>query len=472
VLGEQVPVTAGARGTAGFACIASVAAVCACAMTGTNGPDATADPAPRAAVDRADPEACRPCHADHVREWSGSMHAYAADDPIFVAMNARGQRETGGALGAFCVTCHAPMAVREGATTDGANLARVPRSLHGVTCAFCHTVDAVLDTHDGALRLAGDGVFRGGIADPAPGGFHAAAYSPIHDRTRAESARLCGACHDVVTPAGAVIERTFAEWQASPFAPGGPAGAAVKTCGGCHMPAHFAPAAVLPGADPSRAAGKTRRVHDHTMAALDVALGPFPEADAQRRAVQAGLAATLSAELCVRAAGAGVAGATSIDVTLSNARAGHAWPSGATHDRRAWLELQAFAGGMRVWADGAAEAGEDATVALGATLFGPHGEPVDFAWEAAGLIADTLAPAVAVETARAVAPPRTAHFDAPAGVDRVTMRVRVTPLRARVAAALVASGDLDPAVAGAVPTFDLTTTALEWTKDRAEACVR
>ncbi|MFS8068718.1 MAG: multiheme c-type cytochrome, partial [Byssovorax sp.] len=52
-----------------------------------------------------DPQACVRCHEEHVRAWSGSMHAYAAEDPVFVAMNARGQRETNGALGDFCVKC-------------------------------------------------------------------------------------------------------------------------------------------------------------------------------------------------------------------------------------------------------------------------------------------------------------------------------------------------------------------------------
>ena len=55
------------------------------------------------------------------------MHAYAAEDPVFLAMNQRLQRETGGALGDFCVRCHAPMAVREGATRDGLDLA-APRA--------------------------------------------------------------------------------------------------------------------------------------------------------------------------------------------------------------------------------------------------------------------------------------------------------------------------------------------------------
>src|SRR5580658_6531397 len=93
--------------------------------------------------DLLDPQTCNQCHLNHYADWSASMHAYASDDPIFLAMNQRGQRETNGQLGNFCVKCHAPMAVNEGATTDGLNLASVPQKLHGVTCFFCHTVDSV-----------------------------------------------------------------------------------------------------------------------------------------------------------------------------------------------------------------------------------------------------------------------------------------------------------------------------------------
>src|SRR5207302_10047877 len=73
-----------------------------------------------------DPMTCNTCHDVHYREWSGSMHAYASTDPVFRAMNRRGQRDTQGALGSFCVNCHAPLAVREMATADGLNLEQVP----------------------------------------------------------------------------------------------------------------------------------------------------------------------------------------------------------------------------------------------------------------------------------------------------------------------------------------------------------
>src|SRR5688572_24413304 len=95
-----------------------------------------------------DPNQCKGCHPTHHAEWSSSMHAYAADDPVFVAMNKRGQRETGNELGSFCVNCHAPLAVATGATTDGLNLDSIPSHLKGVTCFFCHSAETVDGTHN------------------------------------------------------------------------------------------------------------------------------------------------------------------------------------------------------------------------------------------------------------------------------------------------------------------------------------
>jgi hypothetical protein len=72
------------------------------------------------------PTKCAQCQQSHFDDWSQSVHAQASDDPVFIAMNKRGQRETGGTLGTFCVKCHAPMAVRDGLTTDGLNLDSLP----------------------------------------------------------------------------------------------------------------------------------------------------------------------------------------------------------------------------------------------------------------------------------------------------------------------------------------------------------
>src|SRR5262245_1300198 len=124
----------------------------------------------RAALTRQEllnPESCKDCHPKHYREWSGSMHAYATQDPVFIAMNKRAQQETQGGLREFCVNCHAPMAVRENAVTDFADLSNVPTHLQGVTCYFCHNAVGVMGEHMNAnLVLANDDVMRGALARP------------------------------------------------------------------------------------------------------------------------------------------------------------------------------------------------------------------------------------------------------------------------------------------------------------------
>ena len=124
--------------------------------------------------ERLNPSSCASCHPDQYREWAGSMHAYAAEDPVFRAMNAYGQRVTDGALGDFCVQCHAPVALAEGATKDGDNLDEVAPHLRGVTCTACHQIDAVDDDHNNKTTWINDAWFRGSLERPMPspaGGF-------------------------------------------------------------------------------------------------------------------------------------------------------------------------------------------------------------------------------------------------------------------------------------------------------------
>src|SRR5262245_5741159 len=89
-----------------------VIVACGVALFSGCGRDAAEEPAPKLTRDALqDPRSCAGCHPDHYREWSGSMHAFAGVDPVFQALNKRMQRETNGALGTFCVQCHAPVAV-------------------------------------------------------------------------------------------------------------------------------------------------------------------------------------------------------------------------------------------------------------------------------------------------------------------------------------------------------------------------
>lgn len=441
-----------------------------CALAAACGPEAT-NTATSFTLDRAallDPERCAECHPTHVREWSGSMHAYAADDPLFLAMNARGQRETGGALGSFCVNCHAPIAVLEGATTDGLNLAELPKPLRGVTCFFCHSIDAIAGDHNAPFTLAGDSVLRGGLKEPASNEAHASKYSAHFDRATLESSSLCGSCHDIVTPQGLHLERTFKEWKETVFssASGG------LSCSQCHMQGRDGFAADVEGAP-------SRRVHEHTFAGVDIALAPFPEAAAQRAEVQKSLDTTLQAVLCVN--GEGMADAR-VEVVVDNVGAGHSWPSGATQDRRAWAEVIAYAGGAPVYQSGVVPDGGDVTKLadpdlwlIRDCLFDGKGARVHMFWEAEALSSNALPGAATnnpmdpayYQSHVTRAFPRAAGATLGAAPERVTLRIRLQPVGRDVMDSLVASGDLDPAVLDAMPIFTLAGTALEWTAEKA-----
>jgi Cytochrome c554 and c-prime len=425
-----------------------------------------------------DPQACRGCHPNHYQDWLQSMHAYAADDPVFVAMNQRGQRETNHDLGAFCVTCHAPMAVRDGLTTDGLNLAAVPQKYKGVTCFFCHTVKSVDGTHNAALSLSSDNAMRGEYSDPIRNAVHASTYSTLHDRDLQTSASVCGTCHDiVVNQTNAPIERTFCEWSHSaynrPLENGG------TTCVQCHM--HETPGPIAQVAN-----APSRQFHSHDFPGVDVSLDPgAADAGAPRAAVQRFLASSFQGALCVTQGGG-------IRVQLDPVFLGHDWPSGAAQDRRAWAEVIAYRGGNVIYQSGVVP---DAAPVLALQndpdlwllrdqMFDTQGNPANMFWQAATIKGNEI-PGLATfdrldprfyQTHVVQLFPRNAA-PLPQMPDRVTFRMRLQPVGLDVLNDLVASGDLDPSVSARMPTWDVsfldadggTKPSLEWTAGAPDA---
>lgn len=451
------------------------------------------------------PEACQACHPAQFAEWAGSMHAYASLDPVFVAMNARGQAETQGQLGNFCVNCHAPMAVAAGLTDDGLNLQGLASEYQGVTCYFCHNVDAVEGDHNNPLRLAGDSLMRGPFADPVSNKAHTSVFSSFLDRNDHKSAQMCGACHDVVVDAHALgasavetkvaLEQTYAEWQKTLFnretSQGG------LTCNGCHMPISSTRQYSATGDDlPKR---QSRR---HDFEGVDLALVPFPGAERQRLLSQQFLDSSLLGEVCVSRDGI-------VQVTLENS-AGHHWPSGATFDRLGWLDVRAYddMGLMFRTLDperdvGAAiaDTGFDAAVrtvtssafrdaAAGSSLFDAgleagmpaeplpvlsvdaptltdevvkaNGERAHFFWEIAGIESqsslpgvitrDPLSPAYHAERRVWQLDTQQQGFDS---IVEVRLTVRLRPIKRAALWDLVGSGHLQAEIAQQMPVFDL-----------------
>jgi len=459
--------------------VAILGAVACLKCEGSPNPDAGTDIQFFTASELMDPARCAECHPTQYAEWQGSMHAYAADDPVFTALNQRGQREA--KLGPLCVTCHAPMALRLGLTTDGSNLSDVPQMYKGVTCYFCHAVADVRGTHDNPLVLAQDGVMRGQFKDPAFNPAHRSGYSAWLDRDQWSSSTLCGSCHDIKTGAG-TIERVYEEWQSSVFSqsPGG------ATCSQCHMEQsmELQPGAKFPGSP-------LRRLHNHGYPAVDVALTEgFPGIEDQRKQIQSLLDATLQSALCVRGQGA----ATSIQVVLDNVASGHAWPSGAALVRRSWVEVIAYSAGSVMYQSGAVSAGSPIANASDPDLWlmrdcmlDDQNEPV-FPWFASHFESTVLpfqvtfdrndpkfyASHVLRSFPRLASAASVAAADASAPVylnqapDRVTLRIRVESMGLDFIDALVQSGDLDPAYRAKIPVFTLGgDPALEWTPGAA-----
>jgi Cytochrome c554 and c-prime len=422
-----------------------------------------------------DPAACQACHPAQFQQWSGSMHAYATDDPVFRAMNARAQRESNNTLGTFCVNCHAPMAVRDG-MTDGTNLDALPASAKGVTCYFCHSITEVTDTHNAPLTLETKGILYGPFSDPAATVPHGAAYSRYADGATAESASACGSCHDIVNLQNAHVERTFAEWRGTLLSqtPNG------QSCAQCHMSASSAPAAVT-------TPDKIRRVHDHTLAAVDLAIEPFPPSasdagtqnDAQRTAAQAFLDMTIQGAVCLNPA------THRLQVTLDNvAASGHSWPSGATPDRRAWVELTAYQGGQVIYASGNTDPAGTFPSALPLEESSPDpdlwlirdciydgaGDPLTLFWHAAALAKSNQLPGLLIQNVNDPTTYQT-HFmrefpstgTLPAVPDHVTVKLHLQAIGDDVLDELVASGDLDPSVPPQVARYTLGGGAvLDW----------
>jgi hypothetical protein len=415
-----------------------------------------------------DPETCMECHPKQYAEWSGSMHAYAGDDPVFLAMNERGQEETNGELGDFCVNCHAPMAVRDGLTTDGLNLGELPQHYKGITCFFCHTAASVEDDHNNPIVLAEDLTMRGRYDDAISNGMHRTAYSPLHDSRQLESSTMCGSCHDIVTPAGVHLERTFKEYRDSVFSE---AVGINISCSTCHM---FSERDVIADFD----GAPLRDRFEHTFAGIDTALTPWPEKDAQLAAIDRDMKNAINPRLCITPAGGGV----EIEYTLDNVNAGHAWPSGAAADRRAWAEVRAWVGDQVVFETGVVDANTSVVdVAAVDTnlwqirdyLFGEGGEPVHMFWDVRSVDSQLLPPAVTTD----MTDPRFIHsvsrtFAAQGQIpDRVSAKLFIRPLGYDVIADLVGTGHLEPSIRDEIQTFEVSGAALEWTNALGFGCI-
>jgi hypothetical protein len=316
-----------------------------------------------------DPETCRPCHPDHVAEWEGTMHAYAEQDPLFVAIDNIFQSDFDGQGGQFCTQCHTVPGFlgNETQVTMTANgFQQITPGLsaiaqHGVSCDVCHSAVALDAPFNGQLAFVPDGSVHGPLDDPMATDAHVNVESDLH-----KTGNICVGCHNTQLPIAAApvpLEQTANEWQMYKQSGGD------KECQDCHMPSSTGVAAV---------GGPTRTVHAHTFVGTDIALiDGFPDESTQQMLVEQMLQSSATLTDALVQDGSGVTSGMS---SSTQNLAGHAIPSGVTSERRLWLEVTVTnAGGAVVYQTGMLDANGDLMDGIPEHSVTPNGDP-DLWW--------------------------------------------------------------------------------------------
>lgn len=282
---------------------------------------------------------CASCHAEQHGEWQDSNHSNAGvnewvldlfsgdgtpgGDAGYVFTDTHDKGETG-----FCATCHAPLEDAQDPGNVMLNELELPSGMDGVTCLACHQMAEVNDDVD-ALHHLGNTQYRfpdatspeywvWGPLDDVSFSVMRASYQPGFSE-----ARFCASCHEYNNPdTGAPGQNTYTEWLDSPYAQ---PGEDFRACQDCHMPAADEPGPISTiGGTPIRP-GSQRRSHEFT--------GATP--------------ATLSdaIELDLNAAVEG--GEVVVDAVVTNAGAGHDFPTGISI-RNALLVIEAEVEGQHL----------------------------------------------------------------------------------------------------------------------------
>jgi hypothetical protein len=191
-----------------------------------------------------------------------------------------------------------------------------------------------------------------------------------------EEAALCGACHNLRSPEGLLLEPTYQEWLDSPYSEQG------KSCQTCHYP-------------PTAA-----RLANSSPLTANASHGDFPGAPSSLPGVSTGTdLLRQAARLSLQAAKGANPEELALAVTVINAGAGHYLPTGADDLRQVWLEVTLLdSSGEILWQTGGLdEYGEllPGTLQFRKVLGDANGRPIELHrfWVATQVLEDTrLAP--------------------------------------------------------------------------------
>lgn len=199
-----------------------------------------------------------------VKDWSASMMANAAKDPLWkakVSSEMNRNPDLKDVIADKCTRCHMPMASVEShfnnekiALFEGGYIEPSDKlhdaAMDGVSCTLCHQIadNETFGTPEGmsghfAINEQRDiyGQYSGVLTRPMQNNV---GYTPTFSK-HVSTSELCGSCHNLKTPYvdvtnGELITDTlfpeqmpYGEWQVSSFADDG---ATPSTCQQCHMP--------------------------------------------------------------------------------------------------------------------------------------------------------------------------------------------------------------------------------------------
>ena len=171
------------------------------------------------------PKECALCHRQQFNDWQTSLHSRSMGPGIYGQL--LNMQANNPATYTICATCHTPLAeqiphVKKGSEYHPNEAFDPELQQAGLVCAGCHVRQ---HQRFGPPR-------RPELPTPSPefalphGGFTAT--------TAFQQSEFCKPCHQFAEGAfalnGKLLENTYNEWQASPYAREG------VQCQGCHMP--------------------------------------------------------------------------------------------------------------------------------------------------------------------------------------------------------------------------------------------
>ena len=171
------------------------------------------------------PKECALCHRQQFEDWKTSLHSRSMGPGIYGQL--LNMESKNPATYTICATCHTPLSeqiphVKEGSEYHPNEAFDPALQAAGLICAGCH-----VRQHErfGPPRRPEVPTPPADVVQPH-GGFTAT--------TAFQRSEFCKPCHQFAEGAfalnGKLLENTFAEWQASPYAEEG------VQCQGCHMP--------------------------------------------------------------------------------------------------------------------------------------------------------------------------------------------------------------------------------------------